>query len=125
MKPAELRLIRFTLAVIWLVTGVVSLWIYPRQDSLTLIARTGLHGNWALAALYLGAGLDIVMGVLTLFARNRLLWLLQALLTIAYTLILTLWLPEFWQHPFGPLLKNLPILVLLWLLYTHENDDAP
>lgn len=121
MKPTDLHLIRWTLAVIWIVTGVVSLWFYPQQDSLSLLARIGLYGTLASTALTVGAWLDILLGLLTLFCKRKILWLTQALVILAYTLIISIWLPEFWQHPFGPLLKNLPILVLLWLLYTHPK----
>ena len=121
MRAIEERAIRLTLAIVWLVTGLLSLGIYPQQDSLALLSRMGLLGTPALAALYLGATADITLGVLTLFAPNKKLWVIQALLIITYTLIISIWLTEFWLHPFGPILKNLPILMLLWLLYQHEG----
>lgn len=122
MKPADLGLIRTTLAIIWLVTGILSLGIYPQQDSLHLLSRLGLHGVPALATLYLAATLDIVLGLLTLVMRTKIIWVLQALLIFLYTLMISFWLPEFWLHPFGPILKNLAILVLLWLLYQYETE---
>lgn len=122
MKPADLRLIRTTLAIIWLVTGMLSLGIYPQQDSLHLLSRIGLQGASALAVLYLAATLDIVLGLLTLFMRRKILWVLQALLIFFYTVMISFWLPEFWLHPFGPILKNLAMLMLLWLLYQYEME---
>lgn len=122
MKPADLGLIRTTLAIIWLVTGILSLGIYPQQDSLHLLSRLGLQGAPALATLYLAATLDIVLGLLTLVMRTKIIWVLQVLLIFSYTLIISFWLPEFWLHPFGPILKNLAILVLLWLLYQYETE---
>jgi len=121
MRTIEERGIRLTLAIVWLTTGLLSLGIYPQQESLALLSRMGLHGTPALAALYLGATADITLGVLTLFTHNKRLWVIQALLISTYTLIISIWLPEFWLHPFGPILKNLPILMLLWLLYHHEG----
>lgn len=121
MQPADLRLIRITLAIIWLVTGLLSLGIYPQQDSLSLLARLGLHDGPALAVLYLAAMLDIVLGLATWFMGSKILWVLQALLIISYSLIILFWLPAFWLHPFGPILKNLAILVLLRLLYRYEG----
>jgi hypothetical protein len=53
--------------------------------------------------------------------RRRLLWLAQMLLIIGYTIIITVRLPEFWFHPYGPLLKNLPMLAAIYLLYTLER----
>jgi hypothetical protein len=57
------------------------------------------------------------LGILTLAAGgSRLVWQVQFLLVLVYTAIITLRLPEFLAHPFGPIVKNLPILAILWLL---------
>ncbi|AIY41570.1 hypothetical protein LT85_2412 [Collimonas arenae] len=120
MKASDLRLMRLVLAIVWLVTGVLS--ICNRQDSLALLTPVGLAGSMALAALYLAAGLDILLGLLTLFRHGRLLWAIQACLILAYTLIISVWLPQYLLHPFGPILKNLPILLMLWLLYKYEKQ---
>jgi hypothetical protein len=52
--------------------------------------------------------------------RRRALWLVQAALIVFYSAVITLRLPEFWLHPYGPVLKNLPILALLALLLALE-----
>ena len=40
----------------------------------------------------------------------------QIALVVAYTIIITIFLPEQWLHPFGPVVKNLPILAAMaWL----------
>ncbi len=121
MNTSDLRLVRFALATIWLLTGFVVLAIYPEYDSLRLLQRVGLIGFPAQLALYGGAGLDVVLGVMTLTMGSKILWKIQACLIIVYTAIISVYFPEFWAHPFGPLLKNIPILVLLWLLHQHEN----
>ena len=121
MHPADRRLIRLVLALVWLATGILVLFVFPRQDSLNLLARVGLTGAPAVALLYLAVMLDIALGVLTLIWRSRVLWLMQAGLIAGYTLIISIWLPEFWWHPFGPILKNLPILLMLWLLFKYED----
>lgn len=117
MAPIELKIIRISLATIWLVTGFLSLGIYPEQQSLELLARLGLYDTPARVMLYLAAALNIVLGLLTIFVAKKTLWLFQALLVLIYTLLITVWLPEFWLHPFGPILKNLAVLTLIWLLY--------
>ncbi|MBY0446662.1 MAG: DoxX-like family protein, partial [Burkholderiales bacterium] len=43
-------------------------------------------------------------------------WRLQWLLVFAYSIIIAIKLPQFLWHPFGPLLKNLPIMALLLML---------
>lgn len=124
MKTVEVLVIRYCLAAIWLITGVISLGIYPVQDSLKLLARVGIHGNFAVFTLYAEAVLDIIIGLLTWFKPSKTLWLLQAAIIAGYSLVIAVCLPEFLIHPFGPILKNLPIFTLLWLLYNHEGTTS-
>jgi uncharacterized protein YbjT (DUF2867 family) len=116
-----LPLLRVTVALVWIVAGVVSLGLYPVEQSLALLARTGLTGGLAYAALYGAALLDLVLGAATLLMRDRRLWLVQFMLVLGYTLIITFALPEQWLHPFGPIAKNLPFLAALLLLYNLEE----
>lgn len=124
MDPIDLKLTRYTLAAVWLAAGLLSLGIFPQQDSLALLGQVGLQGNVARYALYGAAALDLAMGVLTVLYPIRMLWLAQAVLVIAYTAIISIWLPQYWLHPFGPVVKNLPILLLLWLLYKHGEPRS-
>ena len=110
------------IAFVWIATAIVSAGIYPVDGSLQLLARTGLHGTMALAALYGAALLDLVLGIATLVMRRRRgLWLLQAALIVAYTVIITVALPDQWLHPYGPVTKNVPLLAMLALLYATEE----
>ena len=86
-----------------------------------VLARMGLGGALAQAALYGASALDIAMGVATLWWPRRALWRAQAVLILAYTAIITVFLPEQWLHPYGPVAKNVPILALLVLLYQLEK----
>lgn len=121
MTVTEYKVIRYTLAAIWLITGIISLGIYPVQGSLSLLARVGISGTFAVFTLYFEAVLDIVIGLFTLAAPSKLLWQIQAGIILGYSVVIALCLPEFLIHPFGPILKNLPILVLLWLLNNREQ----
>jgi len=53
--------------------------------------------------------------------KRRLLWLAQIAVVLAYTAIISVRLPQLWLEPFGPVLKNLPVLAALWLLYVTEE----
>lgn len=114
-------LFRLALALVWLVTGLLSLGLYPVSASLALLSPIGLHGMAASAVLSLAAILDLGMGLATLLWPRRRLWLLQMALILGYSVIIGLYLPEFFLHPFGPVLKNIPILALLLSLYVHER----
>jgi uncharacterized protein YbjT (DUF2867 family) len=115
---------RTAVALVWLVTGVLSLGLYPVAGSLALLARVGLTGPFAQVALYGAALLDLALGLGTLLLRRQALrwaYLAQVALIVSYTAIITVALPEFWLHPFGPILKNLPMLALLGMLYATER----
>lgn len=115
--------LRGALALLWLWTAAVSFGLYPVEDSYALLARVGLHGAAAGIALYGAAALDLLMGVLTLAAParwRRPVWLAQLALIGGYTVLVTLFLPEQWLHPYGPISKNLPLLALIALLWSLE-----
>ncbi len=70
---------------------------------------------------FIGAcGLNISLGLATLFKPGRWLWLLQLGVIAFYTGALTLAVPGLWLDPFGPLIKNLPIAALLLSLAATE-----
>jgi uncharacterized protein YbjT (DUF2867 family) len=119
-----LPLLRLSVALMWLVTAALSFGLYPVAGSLDLLAGVGLHGMWALIALYGAASFDLALGIATLvLPRRRWLYTLQIALVLGYTVIISLWLPQFWLHPFGPVLKNLPILAALWLLRELDGGE--
>ena len=118
-----LPVLRVALAFLWIWTALVSFGLYPVEDSRALLARVGLHGAAATVALYGAAALDLVLGLLTLGAPaawRRGVWLAQLALIAGYTVLITLFLPEYWLHPYGPIAKNLPILALIALLWALE-----
>ena len=114
--------LRWSVGFVWLASAVVSFGLFPRDRSLALLVQVGVPPAIALPALQAAASLDLVLGLMVLFApRGRRGYGLQALLILAYTLVITLRLPEFWLHPFGPVLKNLPMLVALGLLAADDE----
>jgi uncharacterized protein YbjT (DUF2867 family) len=113
-------MLRLVLALLWIVTGLLSMCVYPVEGSLALLGHVGLEGSAARLAMYGAAMLDCLLGLATLFAPGRPLWRMQFLLVAAYTLIISIFLPQYWLHPFGPVLKNLPVLALLIVLDAGE-----
>jgi uncharacterized protein YbjT (DUF2867 family) len=118
-----LPLMSYALALLWLASGVVSLWFYPRSVSLGWLAQAGVPAALQTAVLYGAAAMDLLLGVCCMFWwRNHLVWLLQIIAVLGYTAMLTLHLPEFWLHPFGPLTKNVPLLAALVVMYLQARD---
>jgi len=114
-------LLRAVLAIIWIATAVISAFVYPVEGSLSMLAALGLKGAAAHAALYGASLLDLAFGIATLAWPRRLLWAAQAALIVGYTAAIAIALPDYLTHPFGPLLKNLPILALLIILYSESK----
>lgn len=114
------RLLRWSIATVWLVTAVVSVAAYPVSDSLALLQRAGATGTGAIVMLYGAAALDLLLGLATLLWPRAWVWWGQIGLIVFYTGIISWRLPEFWAHPYGPVLKNLPMLAGLTLLLMLE-----
>lgn len=115
-------LLRAVMAIVWIATAVITLFVYPMEDSLALLGATGIHGMPATVALYGAAGLDMAMGVACLLYPRRALWAAQAALILGYSAIIAVTMPQFLAHPFGPVLKNLPILAILLILYMEPES---
>jgi uncharacterized protein YbjT (DUF2867 family) len=117
-----LPLLRVSVAVVWIASGVVSFGVYPVELSYELLDAAGVRGAPAPILLYGGATLDVAFGVMTLvLRRRRVLWLAQAAVIVLYTAIITLTMPELWAHPFAPVVKNLPMLAAILVLYQLER----
>jgi hypothetical protein len=76
--------------------------------------------------LYGAASLDLVLGALVFVLAadaRRWLWRTQAALIVVYSALIAWRLPGFWIHPYGPMLKNIPLLAGLVLLDTLEPTE--
>lgn len=102
--------LRWSLGLLWVITGLLSFGLYPVADSHRMLAEIGLHGLAADLALHGGAALDLALGML-LLAHWRPVAVGAAMLAsvAAFTLIAAALPAEYWLHPFAPILKNLPI----------------
>jgi uncharacterized protein YbjT (DUF2867 family) len=102
--------LRISLALLWIATALVSLGLYPVEGSLALLAEVGLGGATALLALYLAALWDLLLGgALLVRFRPVLVGALQLATMAVFTMIITIFMPEAWLHPFGAITKNVPL----------------
>jgi len=124
MSSTALRLLRLSLAAVWLGTAAVCLWGYPMAQSMALLAPLGVQGALAQALVVAAALLDAALGLATLFWPSRWLWRAQMALVLGYTAVITATLPQFWLHPFAPVLKNLPLLAILWVLLMQPSKES-
>lgn len=87
-----------------------------------VLARGNIYGLYADACLLLGSVVDILLACWILLGIRIIYcgWA-QILVITTYTLILTIIAPEFWLHPFGPLTKNLPILLFIYIVFIKHT----
>lgn len=117
-----LPVLRVSIAAVWIATALVSFGLYPVELSYDLLARTGIPTVLQPLMLYGAASFDLALGLaILLLPKRRWLWLAQVALIGFYTIVIAIRLPEFLLHPYGPLTKNLPMLVAIWLLYELEE----
>lgn len=116
-------LLNISIALVWLWAGLVSALLYPVTDSYQMLSRVGITGAWAPLTLYGASLADFILGVSVLLRwRVRLVALLQISIMLAYSVVISFCLPEFWLHPFGPLIKNLPLLMAILVLLIIEEE---
>lgn len=118
LKP----LLRFSIAFLWIFTGIVSAFVFPIEQSYAMLAKVGITGFWAPLMLYGAAATDVALGVATLMAyRLRLVVLIQIAVIMLYSIIITFSQPEQWLHPFGPVSKNIPLIVATLTMLVLEK----
>lgn len=115
--------LRWSIAAVWIITAIVSAFVYPAGESYALLARTGIPEALRPLMLYGASAFDLAFGLgILLLKRRRWLWLAQLGLIGLYTVVIAFRLPEFLVHPYGPLTKNLPMLAAIWLLFELDEN---
>ncbi len=111
---------KYSLAFLWLFTGITSISFSP-EVGYEILASASITGLMADVSVYAGGALDIVIGLWLLSSiRIRLCCIVQVVIIVLYTMLLTFIDPSFWLHPFGPITKNFPIIVLIAFIYIEK-----
>lgn len=113
-------LLLVSLAVMWLASGLVS-WFYAHAYGLDLLGSLGLTPSVAEAAFAVSCALNVAIGMATLVWPRRALWFTQLGVMLFYSAALSCAAPQLWLDPFGPLVKNLPVTVILLGLLAAES----
>jgi nucleoside-diphosphate-sugar epimerase len=107
-KPA----LRTGLALLWIATAILSAFVYPLDKSIAMVSGLGVSDAQASALIYGGAALDAVLGAALLAnVRPALVGVLQIAAMLVFTVLASLAVPQTWIEPFGPLTKNLAVLL--------------
>lgn len=112
---------RIVLAFLWIFTGLTSIFFYP-ELGFKIITEAGFSSDTAKLFIYSGSVIDVALGLWVLTSwKIKLCYLAQIILIISYSILLTIFDASYWLHPFGPLTKNLPIIILVMILLHFEQ----
>ena len=117
LSPAVSWLLRASVAALWLVTAVISALLPHESGVLTLLARCGFEGDTGVAMLVASCVLNTLLGVSILRQPGPWTYAAQIGAVLGYTLTAAINMPELTIDHCGPLLKNLPLLAMLMLLW--------
>ncbi|MCY4044266.1 MAG: DoxX-like family protein [Cellvibrionales bacterium] len=118
------KTLRFSLAFLWVATAITATF-FDRATGLSVLAMANISGNLALACIYAGSLVNLVIGLwlLTPFKREACYYTQISIITI-YSSTLSVIAPTLWFHPFGPLTKNIPIIAIIVVLLSIEKMQA-
>lgn len=123
MMKSTLFYLRHSLTFLWLWSGLQPV-LYARETSLRLLAQVVFSAQEQLPILYAASLLDVLFALgCALNIRKSWFWLAQMVTVLAYSLVIAFRLPEMWAHPFAPLVKNIPILAILFFLYQQNRSE--
>ena len=127
LGPPMERLLRGSLAFLWISIAVISAALPERSGVLDLLARCGFAGDAGQWALALSCALNLGLGLWTLAKPGVHLYALQATAITGYTVAAAIGVPGLLIDHCGPLLKNAPVLMLvvaLWLAQAGRAQPA-
>ena len=114
----------YALAFLWIFTGLTSIYFSP-EIGYEILASANITGSMADFSVYAGGALDIILGLWLLTSvKTKLCCILQVAVIALYTIMLTAIDASFWLHPFGPITKNIPIIVLIGYVYIASTDSG-
>jgi hypothetical protein len=115
----DTRLLRWSVALVWLATGVGVLHPLYRSLGSAYLQRLGLPD----AVMVATCALEILLGLLVALDRTR-TWItvLQVAMVVTFTIILACLEPALLVNPFGILTKNVPLLAVVVTAWLVERE---
>ncbi|MSO13277.1 SDR family oxidoreductase [Rickettsiales endosymbiont of Trichoplax sp. H2] len=112
---------KYILAFFWLYSGILP---FFQHEQTIIIIKQILRSNYLSSIVfYSSCFVDIIIGITLLFRyKTHIIYIGQIIIISIYTCILTIFLPKLWLEPLGPIIKNIPIILLLSILLSVERD---
>lgn len=125
LSPVIDGALRFALATMWIYTAAISL-LWPQASGLMhLLAQCGLGTPWDRSAMAFSCTLNIGLGLLVWRRPGPWAYALQAVAVLCYSLSAGLAMPTLVIDHCGPLVKNLPVLGVIMVLWLSSPRVTP
>ncbi len=107
----------------WIASGLLG-FAFGMPAAEDVVTVFGLSATDPRLVAWITSGWNVLLGLVLLTPlRTGLLTGLQLLTVLVYTIVLSIAHPQLWLDPFGPLLKNIPILLLIgiWAMFRSRR----
>lgn len=114
----------YSIAFLWLWSGIQPA-LFALPQSLDLLAQTGVQAAYRLPLFAFSCALDVFFGLgcATRLRHRAWFWAAQAAVVLAYSAIVAFRLPQMWAHPFAPLVKNVPLVAVMFYLFDVNRSE--
>lgn len=120
LTPKTFWLLRFGVASIWITEGLFPKIFFQQEFERQVVLNSGLVPIDPTLFLYFMGACQLGSGLLVFIAKGRFLSFLligQMLGLLFLPILVSLQDSSLWVHPFGPLTKNVPILMGTFMVY--------
>jgi uncharacterized protein YbjT (DUF2867 family) len=116
-------LLRVTLGLFWLCTGLATLALWPHADSSRMLGDSGIPGPLLPVAFHVGWLFDVVLGLAVLLRyRIALVGGIMIAATAVYLVFLSIGRPWEWIHPITPLTICIPLMAATLVMMATDDD---
>jgi len=116
-------LLRVTLGLFWLSTGLATLALWPHADSLRMLGDSGIPDPLLPVVFHVGWAFDVVLGLAVLMrCRVALVGSIMIAATTVYLVFLSIGQPWQWIHPITPLTICIPLMVATLVMMATDDD---
>lgn len=116
-------LLRLSIAFLWIFSGVISLLPINQATGLNLLSHASIPSSLRPFTLYSLSSMDIVLGIATLLNwQIFIVGFIECVAIIAYTIVISVFIPTYWLDPFTPIAKNIPLLIATLVMMTQGSE---
>jgi uncharacterized protein YbjT (DUF2867 family) len=116
-------LLRVTLGLFWLCTGLATLALWPHADSFRMLGDAGIPAPLLPVAFHLGWAFDVALGLAVLLRyRVALVGGIMVVASAAYLVFLSIGQPWEWIHPITPLTICIPLMAATLVMMATDDD---